>query len=132
LLDKPACWPAVLLIIVAGLGADRALLGPLIDLGDAVGTAAAILAAPGQFRLAIAADLVMAFCDAGPAILLCLIFRTASSGLALSAVVSRMIQTALIAASLLAMQTAWLLISGGDGLVDANMPAAWCSSGSTA
>ena len=92
----------------------------MIDLGDVASTAAAILAAPGQFRLAIAADLVMALCDAGLAILLYLIFRAASPGLALSAMVFRLIQTVLIAANLMAMQTAWLLISGGDGLVDAN------------
>ena len=108
------------LFIVAGLGAELALRGPLIDLGDAAGTAAAILSAPGQFRLAIAADLVMALCDAGLAILLFLIFRAASPGLALSAMVFRLIQTVLIAANLMAMQTAWLLISRGDGLVDAN------------
>lgn len=109
-----------LLIIVAGLGAELALRGPLIDLGDAAGTAAAILAAPGQFRLAIAADLMMALCDAGLAILLYLIFRVASPGLALSAMVFRLIQTVLIAANLMAMQAAWLLISGGAGLVDTN------------
>ena len=109
-----------LLIIVAGLGAELALRGPLIDLGDAAGTAAAILSAPGQFRLAIAADLVMALCDAGLAILLYLIFRAASPGLALSAMVFRLIQTVLIAANLMAMQTAWLLISRGDDFVGAN------------
>jgi len=71
-----------LIIIVAGLGAELGLRGPLIDLGDAAGTAAAILAAPGQFRLAIAADLVMALCDAGLAILLYLVFRAVAPGLA--------------------------------------------------
>lgn len=109
-----------LLIIVAGLGAELGLRGPLIDLGDAAGTAAAILAAPGQFRLAIAADLVMALCDAGLAILLYLIFRAASPGLALSAMVFRLIQTVLVAANLMVLQAAWLLISGPNELVDAN------------
>lgn len=109
-----------LLIIVAGLGAELALRGPLIDLGDAAGTAAAILSAPGQFRLAIAADLVMAICDAGLAILLYMIFRAVSPGLALSELVFRLIQTVLIAANLMAMQTAWLLISGPNELADAN------------
>jgi len=109
-----------LLIIIAGLGAEVGLRGPLIDLGDAAGTAAAVLAAPGQFRLAIAADLVMALCDAGLAILLYLIFRVASPGLALSAMVIRLMQTVLIAAHLMALQAAWLLISGPNELVDAN------------
>ena len=108
-----------LIIIVAGLGAELGLRAPLIDLGDAAGTTAAILAAPGQFRLAIAADLVMALCDAGLAILLFLIFRAASPGLALSAMVFRLIQTVLIAASLMALLTAWLLLARSDGIADA-------------
>lgn len=108
-----------LVIIIAGLGAELGLRAPLIDLADAQGTAAAILAAPGQFRLAMAADLVMALCDAGLAILLYLIFRSMAPGLALSAMVFRLIQTVLIAANLMAMQTAWLLISGESGIEDA-------------
>ncbi|MBI1386640.1 MAG: DUF4386 family protein [Rhizobiales bacterium] len=108
-----------LIIIVAGLGAELGLRGPLIDLADAEGTATAILAAPGQFRLAIAADLIMALCDAGLAILLYLIFRSVAPGLALSAMVFRLIQTVLIAANLMAMQAAWLLISGGTEVADA-------------
>lgn len=108
-----------LIIIVAGLGAELGLRGPLIDLGDAAGTAAAILAAPGQFRLAIAADLVMALCDAGLAILLYLVFRAVAPGLALSAMVFRLIQTVLIAASLMALLTAWLLLTRAEGLADA-------------
>ncbi|WP_417483396.1 DUF4386 domain-containing protein [Maricaulis sp.] len=108
-----------LIIIIAGLGAELGLRGPLIDLTDANGTAAAILAAPGQFRLAIAADLVMALCDAGLAILLYLIFRAAAPGLALSAMVFRLIQTVLIAANLMALQAAWLILSGAGGLADA-------------
>lgn len=109
-----------LIIIVAGLGAELGLRGPLIDLADAEGTATAILAAPGQFRLAIAADLIMALCDAGLAVLLYLIFQSVASGLALSAMVFRLIQTVLIAANLMAMQAAWLLISGGAEIADAN------------
>ncbi|SDL79429.1 DUF4386 domain-containing protein [Maricaulis salignorans] len=109
-----------LVIIIAGLGAELGLRGPLIDLADADATAAAILAAPGQFRLAIAADLVMALCDAGLAILLYLVFRAAAPGLALSAMVFRLIQTVLIAANLMALQAAWLILSGADGLADAH------------
>lgn len=109
-----------LIIIIAGLGAELGLRGPLIDYSSAQDTATAILAAPRQFRLAIAADLVMALCDAGLAILLYLVFRSVAPGLALSAMVFRLIQTVLIAANLMAMQMAWLLVSGGDGLDDAN------------
>ncbi|SEP02452.1 protein of unknown function [Salinihabitans flavidus] len=108
-----------LVIIISGLGAELGLRGPLIDFSDADATAAAILAAPGQFRLAIAADLVMALSDAGLAILLYLVFRTMAPGLALSAMVFRLIQTVLIAASLMALLTAWLVLTHADGLADA-------------
>ena len=108
-----------LVIIIAGLGAELGLRGPLIDLEDSVGTAAAILAAPGRFRLAIAADLIMALCDAGLAILLYLIFRAVVPALALSAMVFRLIQTVLIAANLMALQAAWLLLTSADHLADA-------------
>ncbi|THD82376.1 DUF4386 domain-containing protein [Aliigemmobacter aestuarii] len=107
-----------LVIIVTGLGAELGLRGPLIDLGDADATAAAILASPGQFRLAIAADLVMALSDAGLAILLYLIFRAMAPGLALAAMVFRLIQTVLIAASLMALLTAWLVLNRAEGLND--------------
>tara|TARA_R110000744_G_scaffold380525_1_gene501765 strand:+ start:40699 stop:41388 length:690 start_codon:yes stop_codon:yes gene_type:complete len=108
-----------LVIIIAGLGAELGLRGPLIDLADAGGTAAAILAAPGQFRLAIAADIVMALSDAALAILLYLVFRAVAPGLALSAMVFRLIQTVLIAANLMALQAAWLILSASNGLADA-------------
>ncbi|MBD3788587.1 MAG: DUF4386 domain-containing protein [Sphingomonadales bacterium] len=109
-----------LVIIIAGLGAELGLRDPLIDYSDADATAAAILAAPAQFRLAIAADLVMALSDAGLAILLYLIFRAMAPGLALSAMVFRLIQTVLIAASLMALLTAWLVLTRAEGLADAS------------
>lgn len=108
-----------LVIIVTGLGAELGLRGQLIDFNDANATAVAILAAPGQFRLAIAADLVMALSDAGLAILLYLIFCTMAPGLALSAMVFRLIQTVVIAASLMALLAAWLVLTRAEGLADA-------------
>ena len=108
-----------LLIILCGLTAELALRGPLIDFGDAAATASSILAAPGKFRLAIAADLVMALCDAGLAILLYLMFRAAGPGLALSAMIFRLIQTVLIAASLMFLMAAWLVLTRYDGAVGA-------------
>lgn len=109
-----------LIIIIAGLGAELGLRGPLIDLGNAEATATAILEAPGSFRLAIAADLLMALCDAGLAILFYLIFRASAPGLALSAMVFRLIQTVLIASNLMALQAAWLLLAKEPGMVDAH------------
>lgn len=108
-----------LVIIVAGLSAELLLRGPLIYLEDANATATAILSAPGHFRLAVAADLVMAVCDAGLAILLFLIFRSTAPELALGAMVFRLIQTVLIAVSLMGLLTGWLLVSRADMLADA-------------
>ncbi len=108
-----------LVIIITGLGAELGLRGPLIDFADADATAAAILGAPGRFRLAIAADLMMALCDAGLAILLYLIFRTVGQALALSAMVFRLIQTVMIAASIMALLSTWLVLARADGLGDA-------------
>ncbi len=100
-----------LVIIITGLGAELGLRGPLIDLQDAASTAHAILSAPERFHLAIAADLVMALSDAGLAILLFLIFRAIAPGLALSAMVFRLIQTVIIAVSLMALLTSWLILT---------------------
>ena len=108
-----------LVIILTGLGAELGLREPMTDLSDPDATAAAILSAPSRFRLAIAADLVMALSDAGLAILLYLMFRALAPGLALSAMVFRLIQTVLIAASLMALMTAWLVLIRADGLSDA-------------
>ena len=108
-----------LVIIIAGLGAELGLRGPLIDFSDAERTAGAILGAPGRFRLAIAADLVMALSDASLALLLFLIFRAMAPGLALAAMVFRLIQAVLIIASLMALLTAWLVLTRADGLADA-------------
>lgn len=108
-----------LVIIVAGSSGELLLRGPLIDLEDARATATAIQTAPGKFRLAVAADLVMAICDAGLAILLFLIFRAMAPELALRAMVFRLIQTVLIAVSLMSLLTGWLLVSRSDVLADA-------------
>ncbi|PHP68055.1 hypothetical protein CSC94_05170 [Zhengella mangrovi] len=101
-----------LAIILAGVSAEAVFRGPLIDFDDPSGTVAAIRGAGPSFRLSIAADLLMAVSDAALAILLFLLFRPVSAGLALAALVFRLIQTAIIAAGLLFLQGAWLLASG--------------------
>ena len=112
-----------LVIILAGLGAELGIRAPLIDLSDPAGTAEAIRAAPGLFRLGLAADLVMALADAGLAILLFLLFRAQAPALALSAMVFRLIQTVLIAANLMALQAAWLVLAGPGAMADDTAPA---------
>lgn len=114
-LASRARWAGILylIIILAGLGAEVGLRAQFVHPGDAGATAEAILAAPGLFRLALAADLVMALCDAGLAILLYLIFCEVSAALALAAMVFRLIQTVVIAVNLMAMQAAWLVLRDG-------------------
>lgn len=115
-----------LVIIVCGIGAELALRGPLLDFADAGATAAAIRAAAGAFKLAIAADVVMALADAGLAVLLYVLFRPVAPTLALAAMVFRLVQSVMIGANLMNMQAAWLLISGGQdiGALGAGQPEA--------
>ncbi|GGL70808.1 DUF4386 domain-containing protein [Wenxinia marina] len=105
-----------LVIIVCGLSAELALRGPLVDLADAAGTADAIRAAPGLFRLAIGADIVMALADAALALLLYRLLKPVDAGLALAAMVFRLLQSGLIASGLMFQQAAWLALSGTQDL----------------
>lgn len=102
-----------LVIILCGIGSEVALREPLIDLGSADGTAQAILAQTMRFRLSIMADVVMALADVTLAILLFWIFRPVSAGLALTAMIFRLLQAGLIAAGLLNLQTAVFLLQSG-------------------
>ena len=112
-----------LTIIICGLSAEVFLRGPLVDFGNHAATAGAIREATGQFRLAIAGDIVMAAADAALAILLYLIFRPVAAVLALAAMVFRLIQSVMIAMNLMHMQSALLLITGAPGLVPAQAEA---------
>lgn len=102
-----------LIIILCGVGSEVALRGPLIDFGSAEATARAIEAEPLRFRLSILADVVMALADAALAVLLFMMFRPVSNGLALAALVFRLLQSGLIAAGLLNLQAA-LLVDDAD------------------
>ncbi|MDG4649867.1 DUF4386 domain-containing protein [Roseibacterium sp. SDUM158017] len=90
-----------LVIIVFGISSEVLLRGPILAAGDAEAVAASIAAAPGPLRLSIVADAVMAMCDAALAVLLFLILRPLGAGLALAAMVFRLMQGAVIAASLM-------------------------------
>ncbi len=105
-----------LTIIICGISAEVLFRGPLVDFADATATARAIGDATGAFRLAIAADIVMAAADAALAILLYIIFRPVAPVLALAAMVFRLIQSVMIAMNLMHMQSALLLITGAPDL----------------
>lgn len=95
-----------LVIIVFGISSEVLLRGPLLAVGDAQSVAASIAADPAPLRLSIAADAIMAMCDAALAVLLFLILRPLGTGLALMAMVFRLMQGAVIAASLLLLLAA--------------------------
>lgn len=105
-----------LAIIVCGISAEVLFRGPLVDFDDPSATVSAIKNAIGTFRLAIAADIVMATADAALAILLYVIFRSVAPVLALAAMVFRLIQSVIIAMNLMHMQSALLLITGAPEL----------------
>jgi hypothetical protein len=95
-----------LAIIVLGISSEVLLRGPLTASGDAMTVAAAISANPTPLRLSIAADAIMAMSDAALAVLLFFILRTYGTGIALAAMVFRLMQGAVIAASLLLLLAA--------------------------
>lgn len=105
-----------LAIIICGISAEVLFRGPLVDFNSASATASAIREAMGNFRLAIAADIVMAMADAALAILLYLVFRPVAPALALAAMVFRLIQSVMIGINLMQMQSALLLVTGAPGL----------------
>lgn len=105
-----------LIIILCGLSAELLFRGPLVDFSDAAATGGAIRDAVGQFRLAIAADIIMASADAALAILLYIVFRPVAPVLALATMVFRLIQSVMIAMNLMQMQSALLLVTGATGM----------------
>lgn len=91
---------AYLGIIVLGIGAELALRGPLIDMADSAGTAAAISEGEVLWRASIGADMVMAALDVTLALLLFRLFRPVDARLSAAALVLRLVQMAVIAAHL--------------------------------
>ncbi len=101
-----------LVIIVFGLWSELYVRGSLIVAGDAEATATNILASEGLFRASFAADSVMALADVALAILLYRLLKPVNATLALTAAALRLIQTAVIAVSLLHQYAALLLLNG--------------------
>lgn len=114
-----------LIIIVAGVWSEMFVRSALVVPGDPAATAAAVIANEGLFRLSLAADAVMAVSDVALAVLLFVLLRPAGPTLALTAMVFRLIQTAIIGANLLNQNAALLLVgsagqAAGLGAADAN------------
>lgn len=110
-----AGW-SYLIIIVAGLFAEFAVRSEMIVPGDAVATAQNVLGSETMFRVGLVGDLIMLICDAVVAWALYMLLRPVDRGIALLAMVFRLIHTAILGINLLAHTSVLLLLNGGDYL----------------
>lgn len=100
-LTKARAAGALYLIIIAcGLFSEMFVRGSLVVQGDANATADNILHAMPLYRAGFAADIIMAICDIGVAILFYQLLKPVSKGLALLAAVFRLVQAAIIGINL--------------------------------
>lgn len=116
-LFRPA-GAAYLVIIAAGLFAELGVRMPLTVAGDPAATWANVAAKLPLFRLGLAADAVMILADVALAVLLYAIFRATQPQVALAAMALRLVQAAIIGASLLASLAAVLLVARGTPAPD--------------
>jgi len=100
-----------LVIIVCGIFAEVGVRSTLVVPGDAVTTAANILAAESLFRAGFAADTIMLLCDVAIAVLFYVLFKPVSQTLALVAAAFRLTQAAILGLNLLNYHAALLLLT---------------------
>ena len=102
-----------LLIILAGVGAELLVRGAVVVPGDAAATAARIVENSGLFRAGFAAEAAMAAADAALAVLLYRMLAPAGAVMSLTAMVFRLIQSAILAMNLMHHYGALLLAQSG-------------------
>lgn len=103
-----------LIIIICGISAEVAFLGPLIRPGDPAGTQAALAAGLDMFRLGIAANMAMVLADIALAVTLFALFSPAAPTLAQLALVARLVQAAMIGAALMPLVGMTLIADRAD------------------
>ncbi|EDQ86186.1 uncharacterized protein MONBRDRAFT_33953 [Monosiga brevicollis MX1] len=91
---------AYILIIVCGIWAEGVVRGNLLVPGEAAATAAAVREHEASFRASLLADAMMVLCDIVVGVLFYTLLRLAHPVLAHLALVLRLVQAALIGASL--------------------------------
>jgi hypothetical protein len=111
------------IIIAAGIWSELGVRTRLIQPGDPAGTWAAIGANLPLLRASIAADALMILADVALAVLLFSLLRHVHREVALTAMVLRLMQAALIGASLLAPIGVILLV--GADMTDPDAAALW-------
>ncbi len=102
-----------LIILAAGLWSELGVRAQLLHPGDALATWDATRAALPLFRWGLAADTAMILSDIALAVLLFALFRPVQRDVALAALVLRLMQAALIGASLLALLAGLHLVQTG-------------------
>lgn len=112
---------AYLIIFIAAPFAEMVVRSGAIVRGDAAATAANILAQEGLWRLAFAAELVNAACDAIVAVLLYELLKPAGRTVSLLAAVFRLVLVAIAAVKTL-LHIAPLHLLSGDGFLAAFTP----------
>lgn len=101
-----------IVIVILGVSSEAAIRGGLVVPEDPAATAAAIRARLGLWRAGLLADAVMALCDVGLAAALYLLLKVYGAGLALAALVFRLVEAAIIGMGLVTLVGATLLITG--------------------
>ncbi|MDP7152557.1 MAG: DUF4386 domain-containing protein [Paracoccaceae bacterium] len=104
------------IIIILGIWSEAFVRSSLFVPGDPLGTAANIIAAEGTFRLSMAADAIMVIADVALAATLFLLLRPVSAPLAMTAMLFRLIQAAVIGMNLLNQNAALAIINSGSTL----------------
>lgn len=104
------------IIIVFGIWSEAFVRSSLFIPGDPLGTTANIMGAEGLFRLSMAADAIMVIADVALAATLFMLLRPVSAPLALTAMLFRLIQAAIIGINLLNQDAALTIINSGATL----------------
>ncbi len=103
-----------LVIIVAGVWSEVGVRAPLLLPKDPLGTFAGLKASVAWVRVSIAADAVMLIADVALAVLLFRLLRACGPMLALTAMVFRLMQAAVLGANLLNLQAAVMLVGSSE------------------
>ena len=104
------------IIIACGIWSEFSVRLFQINRGDVAETATNVALHEATFRLALAADTVMAISDVALAVLLYVLLRPAGTVLSLMAMTFRLVQAAVIGASLLFYLAGILVVTGPWGL----------------
>ncbi|UTW62803.1 DUF4386 domain-containing protein [bacterium SCSIO 12741] len=106
------------LIIFCGLYSGLFVREALIDYSDPSGTLTNLIEQESTFRMGFLADLVMVICDVMVAVLFYYLLRFVHGGIALLAMVFRLIQAAILGANLIQLYKPLLLIQGHGEMAD--------------